>query len=156
MWIEKGPLAWPPRSPDLTPLDFFLGICGECYLPRRQTYNFGGTEGPHHKCSSACDSTNATEHLAGGWIPFRCVQSHPWCTHRVALIILRNSVSFISSHVKVYVNNPLFTLEIITYFSIPLAWTPCKQGDSRRFTGSIGACWGYYFEQLSLITFFPI
>ena len=52
-------------------------------------------------------------------------QSHPRCTHRVALTIHRNSVSFISSYVKVYVNNSLFTLEIITYFSIPLAWTSC-------------------------------
>ena len=67
MWIGRGgPLAWPPRSPDLTRLDFFLGICEACCLPRRQTYNFGGTEGPHHKFSSACDSTNSTEHLAGG------------------------------------------------------------------------------------------
>ena len=32
---------------------------------------------------------------------------------------------FISSYVKVYVNNPLFTLEVITYFSISLAWTSC-------------------------------
>jgi hypothetical protein len=25
-WISRGgPIAWPPRSPDLTPLDFFLG-----------------------------------------------------------------------------------------------------------------------------------
>jgi hypothetical protein len=24
-WIDRsGPIAWPPRSPDLTPLDFFL------------------------------------------------------------------------------------------------------------------------------------
>ena len=67
MWFARGaPLAWPRRSPDLTPLDFFLGIGEECCLPRRQAYNFGGTEGTHHKCSSACDFTNATEHLAGG------------------------------------------------------------------------------------------
>ena len=25
-WIgNRGPIAWPPRSPDLTPLDFFCG-----------------------------------------------------------------------------------------------------------------------------------
>ena len=30
------------------------------------------------------------------------------------------------------------------------------QSESRRFTGSIGACSKYYFEQLSLIKFFPI
>ena len=25
MWIEReGPTLWPPRSPDITPLDFFL------------------------------------------------------------------------------------------------------------------------------------
>ena len=81
-------------STDLIPLDFFLGICEECCLPWRQTYNFGGTEGPHHKCCSACDCTNATEHLAGGWIPFRCVQSHQKCTHRAALTILQNLASF--------------------------------------------------------------
>ena len=23
-WIGRGPTAWPPRSPDLAPLDFFL------------------------------------------------------------------------------------------------------------------------------------
>ena len=78
----------------LDPFGLFLGICEECCLTKRRTYNFGGTEGPHHKCSSACDSTNATEHVAGGWIPFRCVQSHPRWTYRVALTILRNSVSF--------------------------------------------------------------
>jgi hypothetical protein len=34
-WISKGePIAWPPRSPDLTPLDFFLlGLCEEHCLP---------------------------------------------------------------------------------------------------------------------------
>jgi hypothetical protein len=27
-WIERGgPVAWPPRSPDLTPMEFFL--CGQ-------------------------------------------------------------------------------------------------------------------------------
>jgi len=26
-WIERGgPVAWPPRSPDLTPMEFFLGV----------------------------------------------------------------------------------------------------------------------------------
>jgi hypothetical protein len=26
-WIGRGgPVAWPPRSPDLTPSDFFMGL----------------------------------------------------------------------------------------------------------------------------------
>ncbi|KAJ4449283.1 hypothetical protein ANN_00681 [Periplaneta americana] len=38
-WIgRRGPLAWPPRSPDVTPLDlFFLGLCEGCYVPKRQS-----------------------------------------------------------------------------------------------------------------------
>jgi hypothetical protein len=34
-WIGRGgPIAWPPRSPDLTPLDFFFaGLCEEHCLP---------------------------------------------------------------------------------------------------------------------------
>jgi hypothetical protein len=27
-WIGRdGPTPWPPRSPDITPLDFFMGVC---------------------------------------------------------------------------------------------------------------------------------
>jgi hypothetical protein len=27
VWIGRGgPIHWPPRSPDLTPMDFFVGI----------------------------------------------------------------------------------------------------------------------------------
>ena len=118
---KEDPLPGHPGHP-IWHLWIFLGICEERCLPRRQTYNFGGTEGPHHKFSSLWDFTNATEHLAGGWILFRCVQSHPGCTHLVALTILRNSVSFISCYVKVYINNTLLTLEIITYFSMVECW----------------------------------
>jgi hypothetical protein len=25
-WIGRVPFRWPPRSPDLTPLDFFCGV----------------------------------------------------------------------------------------------------------------------------------
>ena len=84
----------PCLATQVTRFDYFGFFSGDLWricLPRRQTYNFGVTEGSHHKCSSAYNYTNATEHVAGGWIPFRCVQNHPRCTHRVAFIILQNS-----------------------------------------------------------------
>jgi hypothetical protein len=31
---RDGPLPWPPRSPDITPLDFFpVGLCQEHCVP---------------------------------------------------------------------------------------------------------------------------
>jgi len=40
-WIgTNGPLSWPPRSPDLTPLDFFCGdiLKIKCTPPNRLHY----------------------------------------------------------------------------------------------------------------------
>jgi hypothetical protein len=44
-WIGRGgPFTWPPLSPDLTPIDFFLlGVLqGHCFLATIG-YNFAGT-----------------------------------------------------------------------------------------------------------------
>ena len=55
-WIGRGgPTAWPPRSPDLTPLDFFfLGI----------HKRFGGSASENCRCLCNCDSRDITKHMA--------------------------------------------------------------------------------------------
>jgi hypothetical protein len=33
-WFSREPsIVWPPRSPDFTPLNFFLSLCEELHLP---------------------------------------------------------------------------------------------------------------------------
>lgn len=37
-WIgRRGAIEWPARSPDLTPLDFFMGLCEEFYIQNETT-----------------------------------------------------------------------------------------------------------------------
>ncbi|KAJ4426651.1 hypothetical protein ANN_26449 [Periplaneta americana] len=52
-----GPLAWPPRSPDLNPVDLLT-----------LELTLGRTEATHYKCSWASHSTNVTEHLTNNYI----------------------------------------------------------------------------------------
>jgi hypothetical protein len=45
-WIDRGrPIIWPPRSPDLTALDFFflLGVHQGCCVRATIGYHFAGT-----------------------------------------------------------------------------------------------------------------
>ena len=128
MWIGRGagPLAWPSRSPDVIPLDFFLGFCEECvYQGNRPTI----LEELRGRITNAA-ALVTPQMLQNTWreVEYRLdvcratqgahIELH-WPSSETRWV-------FMSSYVKVYVNNPLFTLEIITNFSILLAWTPFK------------------------------
>jgi hypothetical protein len=63
-WRGRGePIAWPPRSPDLNPLDFYLW--GHLKICRVFDCCCWCTNSPCAHCSSLLDSTHYTGHFVG-------------------------------------------------------------------------------------------
>jgi hypothetical protein len=77
IWIgRRGPIAWPPRSPDLTPLDFFLWryIKDSVYQMKVQD-----VAKLHHRITEACETVNtsdAAKHLARGGLSSQHLLGH--------------------------------------------------------------------------------
>ncbi|KFM56612.1 hypothetical protein X975_18900, partial [Stegodyphus mimosarum] len=63
-WIGRGsPIPWPPRSPDITPLDFFLWGFVKDNVHRRRVSNMDDLKG---RITTAVASVDA-DMLAGTW-----------------------------------------------------------------------------------------
>ena len=155
MWIGRGgPLTWPTRSPNLTPLDFFFwGFVKNVVYQGDRPTTLEELRG--HITNAAGLLT--PQMLQNTWreVEYRL---DVWKATQGAHIELQWPSSetrwvFISSYVKVYVNNPLFTLEIISYFSIPLAWTHCTYVTHWCSKTHFIHCWkrGYVLSLISCI-----
>jgi hypothetical protein len=65
-WIERGGLKqWPPRSPDLTPLDFYFGGGGVCEANRLHVYSVRIHNIQHLKQRIGEAAASVTPHVLG-------------------------------------------------------------------------------------------
>jgi hypothetical protein len=65
-WTGREPNAWPPRSPDLTPLDFFLwGYTKDQVVQSKDEYA-GWTQSMDHCSKCLCYTGHVTARLARG------------------------------------------------------------------------------------------
>ena len=73
-------LPWPPRSPDLTPCDFFLWgfVKDSVYVP---PYVPQETSWSDNACTADHYSAHATPSLGWIWLPCGCVSCDPGCTY---------------------------------------------------------------------------
>ena len=77
-----GPTAWPPRSPDLTQLDFFVwGFIKDVVYRRKVREISGFFETTYHWNSWACNTSHADKHVTRAWISFRYLSSYNRCPH---------------------------------------------------------------------------
>ena len=78
-------LPWPPRSPDLTPCDFFLWgfVKDSVYVP---PYVPQETSWSDNACTADHYSAHSTPSLGWIWLPCGCVSCGPGCTHWRILI----------------------------------------------------------------------
>ena len=87
-WIERAAkgdnqvLPWPPRSPDLTPCDFFLWgfVKDSVYVPPLPM-SLKRTSWLDNACTADHYSGHAAPSLGRIWLPFGCVSCDPGCTH---------------------------------------------------------------------------
>ena len=73
-----GTTAWPPRSPDLTPLDFFVWGFIKGVVNRRKVRDLDDLW-EYHWSSWAYNTSHADKHVARAWIPFRYLSSYNRC-----------------------------------------------------------------------------
>ena len=82
LWEERGgPTTWPPRSPDLTALDFFAWGFIKDVVYRKKSSRSGWFETTYHWSSWAYNSSHADKHVARAWISFRYLSSYNRCPH---------------------------------------------------------------------------
>ena len=80
-WIGRGgPIPWPPRSPDLSPLNLFL--CGyiKTIVYAEKIRNIQHLQ---DRITSAIETNTRhdSENVAGDRISFGRLQSYKWCTY---------------------------------------------------------------------------
>jgi len=81
-WFGRGShTAWPPRSPDLTPLDFCcMGVYkGRCV--QEKSSRSGWFETTYHWSSWAYNTSHVDKHVARARISFRYLSSYNRCPH---------------------------------------------------------------------------
>ena len=76
-----GPTAWPPRSPDLTLLNFFAWGFIKNVAYRRKVRHLAFFETMYHWSSWAYNTSHADKHVARTWISFRYLSSYNRCPH---------------------------------------------------------------------------
>ena len=90
-WIGRGgPTAWSPRSPDLTPLDFFFFGIHKRHCVQDCSGRFGGYASENCRCLCNCDSRVVTKHMARTWISPGDLSCYKRCTHRSLLVAIQN------------------------------------------------------------------
>jgi hypothetical protein len=78
LWIGrvgKEDLAlqfWPPRSPDLTPRDFVVGVRKRSSLCTISTNNFGRPKKPYHNCDELSGARHSSSRVERIQLPSRC------------------------------------------------------------------------------------
>ena len=79
---REDPIVWPPRSPDLTPLDFFVwGFIKDVVYRGKVREISGWFETTYHWSSWAYNTSHADKHVARAWISFRYLSSYNRCPH---------------------------------------------------------------------------
>ena len=108
-WIDRrGPVEWPPRSADLSPLNFYLWghLKTMVYQVKIRNINYLKdriTTGRHSlTCANACSSTveNAYQY-----------------------VYLNNG-----NHIKHYINKNLFNMECLFFLCMENYGPPCRMG----------------------------
>ena len=81
-WIGSGgPIPWPPRSPDISPIDFFLWGYIKDIVYAEKIRNIQDLQ---ERITSAIETVNTrhdTENVAGDRISFGRLQSYKRCTY---------------------------------------------------------------------------
>ncbi|GBM49030.1 hypothetical protein AVEN_153546-1 [Araneus ventricosus] len=94
-WCGRGgPIPWPPRSPDITPLDFFLWGFVKNIVYKTPVPSLDELKRRIVTAIQKCYPTNAGEHLEGNRISSRCVTSHEGQPCANSLIFLISLIKF--------------------------------------------------------------
>jgi hypothetical protein len=82
-WIRRGggPIAWPSRSSDLTPLDFFLWGVHKVLGVRSEAAIYRRTASPYNCSLWDSYSSDAAEHLARGRVSSGDLSDHQVLTY---------------------------------------------------------------------------
>ena len=128
---EEDPFAWSARSPDLTPLDFFWGFVKNAVYQGDRSTTLEELRGRITYVAALM----TPQMLQNTWREVEYHLDMCWATYGAHIELHWPSSEtrrvFISSYVKVYVNNPLFTFEIITFLDPSSVDTLCVYNDNK-------------------------
>jgi hypothetical protein len=75
------------KSPNITPCDYFLGICQKTGIRPSISTRTCWPKGTDHCSSEEYQCTHGDACVAIILISYRCVPCNPWCTHRTYLVV---------------------------------------------------------------------
>jgi hypothetical protein len=101
-WIGRAvPVPWPSRSPDLTPLDFFLvGFCQRPSVRANPTCKCRIALNSNYRRSCRSDARDATSRVGRNWIQVGRLPQHKWKSYRI--------ITVLPAYVSKYCVRPLY------------------------------------------------
>jgi hypothetical protein len=154
----------PPRSPELTPLDFYFWVCKANHLQYSYSQHLTLETAKQGSCC-ICQSWCSWSSVARNEISLRSLQSHQWSPHGTSINTWKNylSCSLLLFIFNVYTSSRLIhltfwnpTMDSGKLYRVPLwnpVWKLCRIWGQGSFERRVGRMWREvtvcYFSSLS-------
>ena len=127
-WIGRGgPTPWPPRSPDITPLDLFLWRYVKDKYVSDTSSRYYKSEGKNNRRFCYTNWRHVGEHVERNWLSIRRSPCNKGAHVEVYWCVVKNFLSYILKYIYIYIYIYMCVCLYSTYSSF-LVIEVCNQG----------------------------